>query len=308
MGSKPSSPLSPESGDFDSPTRQIDSRNERADDYESSVRQLQRERTLMERAESSIQGLMYSNSSNLDFRQPTRGSGEPLGSLPERFSTSMDASGTARPHERETHPAASRSYSTDSPSGVAGASENTGSSISSSSFSNFLSNFNLWRASAQSTSDRQRAQSLLNMPDQASNSSSSHSSDTNHGTVSRHSQDHEEFSLSNPRDVLNRLLSSRERDSVGSNDSNQRGRDTFSVRDLTFATAQEFLAEATLNGMGRVYVTHSLPTHMWAVNGIDSSFTSILILYRKLFIHQFQSRAITLKSRLNCFSCLIRFV
>ena len=211
----------------------------------------------MERAESSIQGLMYSSSSNMDFRRPNRGNGEPLGNLPERFSSSVDAPRSSRSDAREHHPATNRSYSTDSPSGAAAASENTSSSIGSSSFSHFLSNFNLWRASVQGSSDRQRAQSFSNMPEQASNSSNS-------------VEDSEEFSLSNPRAVLNRLLSARETHSVSSHESSSQRRDTFSVRDLTFATAQELLAEASLNGMGRVYVTHSLPTHMWAVNGTDS--------------------------------------
>lgn len=265
MGGKPSTPLSPESGDSDSPTRQIHQRNDRADDYDSSVRQLQHERTLMERAESSIQGLMYSSSSNMDFRRPNRGNGEPLGNLPERFSSSVDAPRSSRSDAREHHPATNRSYSTDSPSGAAAASENTSSSIGSSSFSHFLSNFNLWRASVQGSSDRHRAQSFSNMPEQASNSSNS-------------VEDSEEFSLSNPRAVLNRLLSARETHSVSSHESSSQRRDTFSVRDLTFATAQELLAEASLNGMGRVYVTHSLPTHMWAVNGIKCPVCSKFVM------------------------------
>ena len=267
MGSKPSSPVSPVSGDSDSPTRQLYSTTDRSGDPESPVRQMQQERSLMERAEISLQGLIYSNSSNLDIQRVNRGNGDHIGNLPGRFSSSVDTVLPSRSGERSSHPGTNRSYSTDSPTRGGAPAESTSSSISSSGLSHFLSNFNLWRASGSSTSDRQRAQSLSHMPEQVSSSSGSHPTDASQGEVS-HGHDSEEFSFSNPRAVLSRLLSPREGHGVSPSDSSQR-RDTFSFRDLTFSSAQEFLAEATLNGLGRVYVTHSLPSHMWAVNGIQ---------------------------------------
>lgn len=292
MGSKSSTPQSPDSDDS-SPGSQSYSRAERVLDYgEHSLQQQQarHERSFMERAESSLQGLMMytgGNSPVVDIRRSDI-SGEHQSSLGSSRPGSLPPSGPNRSH---------------SVGGQASPGESAGSSIGSNTgLSHFLSNFNLWRSAAgpsSSTSDRQRAQSLSHMaldPTAQGDSSSRPSSSRQHYHQQQHSSDLSEdlssLSLSNPRAALNRLLSSRNgssggggasaspsgavanlptdrRDSNGTNSSA-----AFSVRDLTFAAAQEFLAEATMNGLGlnRVYVTHSLPSHMWAVNGTHHPF------------------------------------
>ena len=296
MGSKASTPASPVSDDSSS-TRQIYSRAERVSDYEQSARQARQERSFMERAESSIQNFIYStNTSNVDIQRSSHTNGQHTAATHDRLGSSLEtpAHQPARPSSIPTG-TSSRSYSIGSGAGVAVGqqSDSTSSSISSNTgLGHFLSNFNLWRASgsSSSTSDRQRAQSLSHMPDPAL---LNQSSTTNQGgdPPSRSRYETEEpSSLSNPRAALTRLLTSRESRSTSSSANNpspaanaesssghHQRRDNsgaFSVRDLTFAAAQEFLAEATLNGLGlgRVYVTHSLPSHMWAVNGNLVSF------------------------------------
>ena len=289
MGSKASTPASPVSDDS-SPTRQIYSRAERVSDYEQSARQARNERSFMERAESSIHNFIYSNNtSSVDIQRSSHTNGEHVGSAHDRLGSSLEVQvqQPARPSSIPT--GSSRSYSIGSTTGVAaGQSDSTSSSISSNTgLSHFLSSFNLWRASGPSTSDRQRAQSLSHMPDPALLNQSSTTNQSGDSSRSRYETE-EPSSLSNPRAALTRLLSSRETrtSSAGNNPSStnaegsghhQRRDNTgpFSVRDLTFAAAQEFLAEATLNGLGlgRVYVTHSLPSHMWAVNGNHISYS-----------------------------------
>lgn len=239
----------------------------------------------MERAESSIQNFIYSsNTSSVDIQRNSHSNGEHVVTGHDRLGSSLEtpAHQPVRPSSIPTD--SSRSYSMGSAAGgPAGQNDSTSSSISSNTgLSHFLSSFNLWRASGPSSSDRQRAQSLSHMPESTLHNQSSTS--TNQGGDSSRSryETEEPSSLSNPRAALTRLLSSRESRSnnTGNNPSSnsaessghhQRRDNTgaFSVRDLTFAAAQEFLAEATLNGLGlgRVYVTHSLPSHMWAVNG-----------------------------------------
>lgn len=241
----------------------------------------------MERAESSIQNFIYSNNtSSVDIQrnsQPSNGERSAPGH--NRLGTSLETPAQHQPARPNSIPTgSSRSYSIGS--AAAGAhgqqSDSTSSSMSShTGLSHFLSSFNLWRASGPSSSDRQRAQSLSHMPDQALHHPSSATGQSGDSSRPRYETE-EPSSLSNPRAALTRLLSSR--DGRSSNTSNNpsanssesgghhQRRDNsgaFSVRDLTFAAAQEFLAEATLNGLGlgRVYVTHSLPSHMWAVNG-----------------------------------------
>lgn len=290
MGSKSSTPQSPDSDDS-SPGSQSYSRAERVLDYgEHSLQQQQarHERSFMERAESSLQGLMMytgGNSPVVDIRRSDI-AGEHQSSLGSSRPGSLPPSGPNRSH---------------SVGGQASPGESAGSSIGSNTgLSHFLSNFNLWRSAAgpSSSSDRQRAQSLSHMAldpaaQGAGDSSGRPSSSRQHyHHQQQHSSDLSEdlssLSLSNPRAALNRLLSSRNGSSGGGASASPSGavanlptdpnrRDSngtnssaaFSVRDLTFAAAQEFLAEATMNGLGlnRVYVTHSLPSHMWAVNG-----------------------------------------
>lgn len=284
MGSKASTPASPVSEDS-SPTRQIYSRAERVSDYEQSARQARQERSFMERAESSIHNFIYSNNtSGVDIQRTSHSNGEHSVTGHDRLGTSLEtpAHQPVRPSSIPT--GSSRSYSIGNAAGApVGQSDSTSSSISSNTgLSHFLSSFNLWRASGPSSSDRQRAQSLSHMPDPALHHNQS--STINQGGDSSRSryETEEPSSLTNPRAALTRLLASRESrgnsagsnptaNSTESNGHHQRRDNTgaFSVRDLTFAAAQEFLAEATLNGLGlgRVYVTHSLPSHMWAVNG-----------------------------------------
>lgn len=290
MGSKSSTPQSPDSDDS-SPGSQSYSRAERVLDYgEHSLQQQQarHERSFMERAESSLQGLMMytgGNSPVVDIRRSDI-AGEHQSSLGSSRPGSLPPSGPNRSH---------------SVGGQASPGESAGSSIGSNTgLSHFLSNFNLWRSAAgpsSSSSDRQRAQSLSHMAldptAQGAGDSSSRPSSSRqqyHHQQQQHSSDLSDdlssLSLSNPRAALNRLLSSRNGSSGGGASASPSGavanlptdrRDSngtnssaaFSVRDLTFAAAQEFLAEATMNGLGlnRVYVTHSLPSHMWAVNG-----------------------------------------
>ena len=295
MGSKASTPVS--SGTDDSPSRQIYSRAEQVSDYESSLRQQAQNDSIF----VEMRGRNHGSSERVHHQHihrsipvgSDRASGEQLGGP---CSTSLDtATRLARLHAADsnaaTPPVPSRSYSIGSPaSGPAvSRSESTSSSMSSSAggLTNFLSSFNLWRSSsAAGPSDRQRTQSLSHMHETASG----HAAPAGPG---RSDEEAEESVMSNPRAALTRLLSSGRSESrslgtgqvssesnthhpmafPGQPSSHQRGqqqpRDTFSVRDLTFAAAQEFLAEATLSGLGlgRVYVTHSLPSHMWAVNG-----------------------------------------
>lgn len=284
MGSKASTPASPVSEDS-SPTRQIYSRAERVSDYEQSARQARQERSFMERAESSIQNFIYSNNtSSVDIQRSSHSNGQQGAATHERLGSSLET-----PAHQPVRPSSvqagtnSRSYSIGSAGGAAVGQSDSSSISSSTGLSHFLSNFNLWRASGASSTDRQRAQSLSHMPDPALLNQSSTTNQSGDPSRSRYEID-EPSSLSDPRAALTRLLSSRENRSAsnpGNNPSSatstessghRQRRDNsgaFSVRDLTFAAAQEFLAEATLNGLGlgRVYVTHSLPSHMWAVNG-----------------------------------------
>lgn len=293
MGSKSSTPQSPDSDDS-TPSSHTYSRAERPNDFDGA----RQERSFMERAESSLHSLMYSNSPGVDIR---RSDGlEHHSSL--SFSTDAPVSHCNQPSRSGSIPPVgpNRSYSVGSNGGQASQGESTGSSISSSTgLSHFLSNFNLWRSSGPSggsssaSSDRQRAQSLSHMPSDPA-SSSAQTGDSSSRSSRHYSNDLMEdlsaLSLTNPRAALSRLLSSRETGRNGSpsggggstsggsaaGSTGETGRResngtsaTFSVRDLTSSTAQEFLTEATLNGLGlgRVYVTHSLPSHMWAVNG-----------------------------------------
>lgn len=218
----------------------------------------------MERAETSLQNLIHystSGSSNMDIQRSNREH-----ATQDRLTSSFDET---------SHQARPSSFSMGgSSANAAGQPDSTSSSVGSSSgLSQFFSNLSLWRASGPSSSDRQRAQSLSHMPDQGLLNPNQPSDSSR----SRYDASAEEASsFSNPRAVLNRLLSSREtRGASASTDaeSSQQSRRDNAFRDLSFATAQEFLTEATLNGLGlgRVYVTHSLPSHMWAVNGNYSS-------------------------------------
>ncbi|XP_046652521.1 E3 ubiquitin-protein ligase znrf2-like [Daphnia pulicaria] len=301
MGSKSSTPASPVSDDS-SPTRQIYSRAERVSDYEQSARQARQERSFMERAESSIQNFIYStNTSSVDIQRSSHTNGQHTAATHDRLGSSLEtpAHQPVRPSSIPTG-TSSRSYSIGSSgAGVAVGqqSDSTSSSISSNTgLGHFLSNFNLWRASGPSSSDRQRAQSLSHMPDPALLNQSSTTNQGGDPPSRSHYETEEPSSLSNPRAALTRLLTSRESRSTSSSANNpssatiaesssghHQRRDNsgaFSVRDLTFAAAQEFLAEATLNGLGlgRVYVTHSLPSHMWAVNGIKCPVCSKFVM------------------------------
>ena len=227
----------------------------------------------MERAETSLQNLIHystGGSSNVDIQ---RGSREH--SVQDRLTSSFDETGR-QPRPSSIANNSSRSFSIGS-TPAAGQADSTSSSVGSNSgLSQFFSNFSLWRASGPSSSDRQRAQSLSNMPDQGL-ANPNQPSDSSRSRYDASSE--EASSFSNPRAVLNRLLSSRETRgagaSTGAESSHQSRRDS-AFRDLSFAAAQEFLTEATLNGLGlgRVYVTHSLPSHMWAVNGNHTSYFS----------------------------------
>lgn len=252
----------------------------------------------MERAESSIHNFIYSNnSSGVDIQRSNHSNGD---NHSDRLGSSLEtpAHQPVRPSSIPT--GSSRSYSIGS-SAAPGQSDSTGSSISSNTgLSHFLSSFNLWRASGPSSSDRQRAQSLSHMPDPALHNQSSTTTTNQSGDSSRPRYETEDSSsLSNPRAALTRLLSSRESrsgnhsgntSSSATSAESQRRDGPFSVRDLTFAAAQEFLAEATLNGLGlgRVYVTHSLPSHMWAVNGnlllVSFLFPCLLLLVIHIII------------------------
>ncbi|XP_032780982.1 E3 ubiquitin-protein ligase znrf2 [Daphnia magna] len=295
MGSKASTPASPVSEDS-SPTRQIYSRAERVSDYEQSARQARQERSFMERAESSIQNFIYSNNtSSVDIQRSSQSNGQRGAATHERLGSSLEtpAHQPVRPSSMQAG-TNSRSYSIGSAGGAAVGQSDSSSISSSTGLSHFLSNFNLWRASGASSTDRQRAQSLSHMPDPALLNQSSTTNQSGDPSRSRYEID-EPSSLSDPRAALTRLLSSRENRSAsnpGNNPSSatstessghRQRRDNsgaFSVRDLTFAAAQEFLAEATLNGLGlgRVYVTHSLPSHMWAVNGIKCPVCSKFVM------------------------------
>lgn len=267
MGSKASTPHTPDSEDS-STTSQAYSRAERVSDHEQSARQARQERSFMERAESSLHGLLYSNGPGVDIRRSNGDQHPSYGSSPVRpGSGSIPSAGP------------NRSYSMGGGAGP----ESVGSSSGSTGLSHFLSNFNLWRASVPGSGggDRQRAQSLSHVPPDPHSSSSTSSSSSaaaaqaadssSSRSRSHYSEQSDDLSslVVNPRAALARLLSSSGRDGrngAGTTRDNNGGT-TFSVRDLTFAAAQEFLAEATMNGAGRVYVTHSLPSHMWAVNG-----------------------------------------
>lgn len=240
---------------------------------------------------------MYnSNSSGVDIQrssQPTE-FGNPSAAVSQSAGSSGRQSGFI--------PAAANNHNTTTRTGHDSNSSSMGSSNTTTGLSHFLSNFNLWRASAGQPSgtaaERQRSTSLSHVSADQSR---------NYASVEGATAD-ESSAMSSPRAALTRLLSSRDgrnpcahptsveisgsssTSSSGSSNSSQHHhhhhiqnprprRDSstansatttaFSMRDLTFATAQEFLAEATMNGMGlgRVYVTHSLPSHMWTVNG-----------------------------------------
>lgn len=235
----------------------------------------------MERAETSLHNLMYnSNSSGVDIQRFSQAT---------EFGTPTAVSQSAGRHQTGSIPA---SAGNDSNNGSMGSNTTTG-------LSHFLSNFNLWRASAGQPSsgtaaERQRSTSLSHVSDP-------HSHQSRHYGAAVEGATADESSMSSPRAALTRLLSSRDGRSVAtphhaseqssgssstsssSSNSSHRPHSTttgsqsastaFSMRDLTFATAQEFLAEAAMNGMGlgRVYVTHSLPSHMWSVNGNNTS-------------------------------------
>ena len=154
-------------------------------------------------------------------------------------------------------------------------SDSTSSSMSSSNgLSNFLSNFNLWRSAtgaAPEPGQRTRSMSRVLEPGSLPGGRQAPAGRT---ASTGFSTEQEESVLANPRAALARLLSGRseERARSGSHsESGQRQRDSFSIRNLNFSTAHEFLTETSLTSLGlqsgRVYVTHSLPSHMWAVNG-----------------------------------------
>ena len=236
---------------------------------------------------------MYnSNSSGVDIQRSNHAT--EFGSPPAAVSQSAGSSS----RQSGYIPAAANNHNTTTRTGHDSNSSSIGSNTTTG-LSHFLSNFNLWRASAGqpsgTTAERQRSTSLSHVSADQSR---------NYASVEGATAD-ESSALSSPRAALTRLLSSRDgrnscahpggessgsssSSSGSSNSSHQHHhhiqnsrprRDSsttnsatttaFSMRDLTFATAQEFLAEATMNGMGlgRVYVTHSLPSHMWTVNG-----------------------------------------
>jgi len=253
------------------------------------------QRSFIERAEHSLHSLMYnSNSSGVDIQRSNHATefGSPSAAVSQSAGSSSRQSGYI-PAAANNHNSSTRTGH-DSNSSSIGSNTTTG-------LSHFLSNFNLWRASAGqpsgTTAERQRSTSLSHVSADQSR---------NYASVEGATAD-ESSAMSSPRAALTRLLSSRDgrnscahpggessgssSSSSGSSNSNHQHqhhhhiqnprprRDSsttnsatttaFSMRDLTFATAQEFLAEATMNGMGlgRVYVTHSLPSHMWTVNG-----------------------------------------
>lgn len=285
MGGKASTPATPNSEDSSSSQPGYSSSDRQFDHDEQPARPADRqERSFMERAETSLQNfIQYSTggTSSVDIHRSSRGEHQ----TQARLTSSFDETGHSGGRHGSAGNDASRSHSIGSISANASGQPGSASSSvgSNSGLGHFFSSFGLWRQSSQSASDRQRAQSLSNMPEPEL-LSPGHAATSNR---SRYDATEEASSFSNPRAMLSRLLSSRDsrnsasgaHNATGAESSQQSRRDNaLSVRDFTFSTAQEFLTEATLNGLGRVYVTHSLPSHMWAVNGNASFIITVSLI------------------------------